>query len=297
MAQGIREGYAVVPGGRVYYKVVGTGTGVPLLTLHGGPGLGHDAFEPLEALASDRAVVFFDQLGCGESDQPDDSSLWQIARFAEEVKALREALGLEEVHLLGHSWGGWLAIEYLLGQPGGVRSATLYSTSASLPKTVKAQEELRQQLPPDLVQTMERCEAIGDLTDPDYEEAVSTLMARHLCRLEQPWPDCLMRSLAKFEANPVPYQTIQGPNEFVITGNLKDWDRVNRLGEITCPTLIICGQHDLLPPVCSETIHNGVAGSELHVFPDSSHSAHLEETQRFLEVVRDFLARNDSIAR
>ena len=111
MSETNREGYADVPGGRVWYKVVGSGGGVPLLTLHGGPGAGHDYLESLEALSSDRPVIFFDQLGCGKSDQPEDVSLWRIERYVDEVKALREALSLDRIHLFGQSWGGWLAIE------------------------------------------------------------------------------------------------------------------------------------------------------------------------------------------
>ena len=109
----------------MWHKIVGAGDAIPLLTLHGGPGAGHDYLEPLEALAGDRPVVFFDQLGCGRSEQPDDHALWHIERFVEEVAAVRAALGLERIHLLGHSWGGWLAIEYMLGKPPGVESLIL----------------------------------------------------------------------------------------------------------------------------------------------------------------------------
>src|SRR5688500_18581791 len=126
----VDEGTISVDGYKVWYRTVGDG-GIPLLTLHGGPGAGHDYLEPLEGLADERAVVFYDQLGCGKSDQPDDTSLWRIERFASEIDTVRDALGLERIHLLGHSWGGWLAIEYMLTQPKGVVSLILGSTSAS----------------------------------------------------------------------------------------------------------------------------------------------------------------------
>jgi proline-specific peptidase len=109
----VQEGTISVDGYQVWYRRVGHG-GIPLLLLHGGPGAGHDYLEPLEALATDRTVVFYDQLGCGKSDQPDDRSLWRMERFVAEVDTVRRALYLERMHLLGQSWGGWLAIEYLL---------------------------------------------------------------------------------------------------------------------------------------------------------------------------------------
>jgi proline iminopeptidase len=136
------EGFVSVEGGRVWYRSVGSG-GIPLLLLHGGPGAGHDYLEPLEMLAADRQVVFYDQLGCGRSDRPDNSALWRIERFVTEVAQLRRALGLSHIHLLGHSWGGWLAIEYLLSQPAGVVSVVLASTSASLPEVVTEIRRLR----------------------------------------------------------------------------------------------------------------------------------------------------------
>ncbi|MDX2093225.1 MAG: alpha/beta fold hydrolase, partial [Kofleriaceae bacterium] len=129
------QGYIPVDGHRVWYRRVGSG-GIPLLLLHGGPGAGHDYLEPLEGLARDREVIFFDQLGCGRSDQPADRSLWRIERFVREIDTVRAALGLDRIHLLGQSWGGWLGIEYLLSQPRGIVSATLASTSASIPQFV-----------------------------------------------------------------------------------------------------------------------------------------------------------------
>ena len=127
----VEEGTISVDGYRVWYRRVGSGR-IPLLVLHGGPGGGHDYLEPLEALAADRTVVFYDQLGCGRSDQPDDRTLWRMERFVAEVGTVRHALGLEQIHLLGQSWGGWLAIEYMLTHPPGVASLVLARTYASI---------------------------------------------------------------------------------------------------------------------------------------------------------------------
>ncbi|MCW5624556.1 MAG: proline iminopeptidase-family hydrolase [Burkholderiales bacterium] len=280
------EGFIPVDSHRVWYRKVGT-SGTPLLLLHGGPGAGHDYLEPLGGLASERTVVFFDQLGCGRSDQPDDPSLWRIDRFVREVDIVRAALGLDRVHLLGQSWGGWLGIEYMLTQPEGIVSLTLASTSASIAQFVAEAEKLKAALPPDLYRTMQRCEAAGDYRNPDYEAAVMVFYRRHLCRLD-PWPECVQRSIRNLDGNAV-YATLNGPNEFVVTGPLKDWDRTDRLGEIRVPTLVTVGRHDEIPPVCAEVMRDGIPGARMEVFEHSGHMAHVEETERYLAVVSTFL--------
>ena len=285
------EGYIDVPGGQVWHKIVGSGEAVPLLTLHGGPGAGHDYLESLEELASERPVVFFDQLGCGQSDKPDDVSLWRIDRFVDEVKAVREALGLERVHLLGQSWGGWLAIEYMIGKPAGVASLTLASTSASIPQFVEEAEKLLSKLPKDMRDTMRRLEDKGDFGSPEYEVGLMEFYRRHLCRLD-PWPEPLMRSVENLDGNIV-YETMNGPTEFTVIGNLKDWDRTDKLGEIITPTLITCGRYDELTPACSETLHRGITNSKMHVFERSAHMAHLEEAESYLQILREFLREAD----
>lgn len=286
----IREGHVLVPGGEVWFKIVGSGDAIPLLTLHGGPGAGHDYLGPLEALASDRPIVFFDQLGCGQSDQPGDRSLWHIERFVAEVDIVRRGLGLEQVHLLGHSWGGWLAIEYMLSRPHGVVSLILASTSASLPQFVAETTRLKKELPPEIYQTLQRYERSGDYGHPNYEVAVLEFYKRHLCRLD-PWPEPLLRSVEYLTGNPV-YETMNGPNEFIVTGNLKDWDRTDRLGEISVPTFITVGRYDELTPVCAETLHKGIPNSRMVVFEESAHMAHLEEPDKYRQAVAGFLASN-----
>ena len=287
------EGHIDVPGGQVWYKVVGSGESVPLLTLHGGPGGGHDYLEPLNALASERPVVFFDQLGCGKSDTPDDVSLWRIDRFVDEVTAVRDALGLDRIHLLGHSWGGWLAIEYMLGAPSGVVSLTLASTSASIPQFVCEAGKLISKLPREMAETMRRLEAEGDFENPEFEAGMMEFYKRHLCRLD-PWPDPIMRSLENLDGNIV-YETMNGPTEFTVIGNMKDWNRIEKLSEIVAPTLITCGRYDELTPACSRTLHQGIMNSRMHVFERSAHMAHLEETESYLQILSEFLRDFDQV--
>ena len=274
-------------GFKIWYRCVGNGDATPLLLLHGGPGAGHDYLEPLDELADTRRVVFYDQLGCGKSERPDDVGLWTLERFVREVDEVRAALGLESVHLLGQSWGGWLGIEYMLSQPAGVQRLVLASTSASMPQFAAETRRLREDLPVDVQQVLNKYEAAGDYHNPEYEEAVMAFYQKHLCRLAE-WPDCVMRTVANLENNPV-YETMNGPNEFTSIGNLKDWDRTERLNEIQVPTLITVGQYDELTPACAETLRAGIPNSRLVVFEDSAHLAHVEEQARYLEVVRNFL--------
>lgn len=278
---------SVEHGNQIWFRRVGK-SGIPLLTLHGGPGAGHDYLEPLEGLGTDRSVVFYDQLGCGKSDLPNDRELWQIDRFVAEVDTVRHALGLETVHLLGQSWGGWLAIEYMLTNPSGIVSLILASTSASIPQFVSEASRLKRELPPDIYETMQRCEAASDFHDPEYEAAVMTFYKRHVCRLPE-WPACVLRTIDNLDGNPV-YETMNGPNEFMVIGNLKDWDRTDRLSEISVPTLITVGRHDELTPACSETLNQHIPDSRMVVFEESAHLAHVEETVKYLQVVSDFLS-------
>lgn len=289
-----QEGYLDVPGGQVWYKVVGTGEATPLLTLHGGPGAGHDYIESLQELSTDRPVIFFDQLGCGKSDKPDDLSLWRLDRFVDEVSAVRKALGLEKVHLLGQSWGGWLAIEYMIGEPTGIASLTLASTSASIPQFVSEAGKLISELPGNMGETIRRLELEGDFGNPKFEAAMMEFYKRHLCRLD-PWPDPVIRSIGNLDGNIV-YQTMNGPTEFTVIGNLKDWDRTDKLSKIVAPTLITCGGYDEVPEACSKTLLQGITNSQMYVFKQSSHMAHLEEKESYLELVGRFLEESDQTA-
>ena len=291
-----REGYLEAPGGRVWYRIAGADAdGIPLLLLHGGPGAGHDYLESLEKLTDQRPVVFYDQLGCGRSDIPDDVSLWQMERFVREVDAVREGLGLERIHLLGQSWGGFLAIEYMLGKPRGIVSLTLASTSASVDEFLREARRLLSELPVEARETIERCEAEGKTDTPEYLAATMAFYQRHLCRMD-PWPPAMMRSMGNVMASPV-YGTMWGPSEFTLTGNLEGWDRTARLSEITAPTLITAGRYDEMGASCQETLRKGIPNSELRIFENSSHSAHAEEPEAYLATVREFLARVETPAR
>ena len=195
--------------------------------------------------------------------------------------------------MLGHSWGGWLAIEYMLGAPSGVVSLTLASTSASIPQFVYEAGKLISELPREMAETMRRLEAEGDFENPEFEAGMMEFYKRHLCRLD-PWPDPIMRSLENLDGNIV-YETMNGPTEFTVIGNMKDWNRIEKLGEIVAPTLITCGRYDELTPACSRTLRQGIMNSRMHVFERSAHMAHLEETESYLQILSEFLRDFDQV--
>ncbi len=270
------EGRLPFRGYDTWYRVVGDADEsgrVPLLALHGGPGGSHDPLEGLGALVEQgRRVVFYDQLGGGDSDKPDDPSLLTIETFLEQLRSVRESLGLERLHLFGSSWGGMLALEYALTQPDGLVSLVLNSTPTSAPRWAEETRRLHDQLPPGL----------------DEKAAQQEFWRRHICRIE-PEPEALGRTRAKFGTQV--YETMWGPNEFTVAGTLKDWDLIDRLGEIEVPTLITSGRYDECTPALVESLHEGIAGSDWVLFEESSHTALLEEPVRYLEVIGGFLER------
>lgn len=295
-----REGYVPFRGFRTWYGIVGAGEvpgKAPVLCLHCGPGVPHDYLVPLAALAdTGRRVIFYDQLGCGNSDQPHDPALWTVDLFLDELRTVLTTLGLDRVHLLGQSWGGMLAMEYALTQPDGLASLVLASAPCGASQWVAEANRLREELPPAVQATLAAHEAAGTSDDPAYQEAMMEFYRRHICRLD-PWPDELNRTFAKVQQNPEVYATMVGPSEFHVVGTLKDWDITARLGEIGVPALVISGEHDEMTPAIADTVRRGIPGAEAVLVTDASHMVHLEKPSQFLQAVGDFLNRVDQGAR
>ena len=285
----IHEGTIPVPGGNVWYRTVGEG-GVPLFCLHGGPGMSHDYIATLADLADRRMVVFYDQLGCGRSERPDDPSLWTLDRSVAEVEAVREALGLTRFHLFGNSWGGWLAAQYVLDRQPDLASLTISSSPPSVERCVREMNELRRQLPADVQRVLDDHEARQFFDCPEYTAAIMVFYKRHLCRLE-PWPEGVEQAMGPgFGAGP--YLTMWGPSEFgPVIGNLNGWDITKRLGEIRVSTLLTVGRHDEMWPSHMADMQAGIAGSEIVVFEHSSHMAFQEEREAYMLTINRFLDR------
>jgi proline-specific peptidase len=295
---GVTEGRIPFHGYETWYRSVGAGSGegaVPLLCLHGGPGANWLHVKPYEVLADERRIVFYDQLGAGNSavEGPHDPSMWTPELYVEEVDAVREALGLERVHVLGHSWGGMLGMQYAATRPDGLVSLVAESSPPSVPAWMPEVARLRSELPAEVEATLREHEEAGTTDSPGYEEAMMVFYRRHLCRAE-PWPDWLVECFRILEENPEVYHSMNGPSEFHVIGSIKDWDITPQLGRIEAPTLLFCGRHDEVTPATVELAHRAIPGSRFVVLEESSHMAQAEEPQRTFALVRGFLAEAEA---
>lgn len=290
----ITEGTIPFKGHHTWYRIVGDHEEpgkLPLLTLHGGPGACHDYLESLDALAATgRRVIYYDQLGCGNSATPSNPAMWTVDLYVEEVDAVRRALGLDRIHLLGQSWGGMLAMEYAFTQPAGLVGVTIASSPSSMPLWVQEANRLREQLPPGVQQALLTHEADGTTDSQEYQDAMKIFYDRHVCRVV-PNPPYVTRTFEKLAANPEVYYTMNGPSEFHVVGTLKDWDVTPRLAEIRAPVLVTSGRHDEATPLIAGTVQQGIPGPEWVIFEQSSHMAHAEEPERYVQVLGDFLSR------
>jgi proline-specific peptidase len=290
------EGYLDVPGGRIWYRVVAPGAGpgasaTPLLCLHGGPGFTHYYLEPLESLAEHRPVIFYDQLGCGRSDRPDDAGLWTVDRFVEELALLRSALGLDRLHLFGSSWGGMLAMQYVLDRRPELESLILCGSPASMIRWVADCTVLLGEESAETRRVIREHEAAGFTACPEYQAAILGFYRKHVCRMD-PWPAGLERSFA--EAGYQVYNTMNGPSEFTVTGTLKTWDIMDRLAEIRVPALLVGGRYDECTPGHLAEMHRRIAGSQLAVIEDASHLCFAERPAEFNQIITSFLDRTGS---
>jgi L-proline amide hydrolase len=257
---------------------------LPLIALHGGPGMTHDYLRSLPDLFDDRPVILYDQFGTGNSSRrPDwDAQEWTAGFFVDQLRELVAHLGFAEAggfHLLGHSWGGMLAQEYVLSRPSGLASLILSDTSASAAG---------------ITQSMAPLLAAISAEEPDEQTRRNLFFERHFCRVT-PMPEDLVRTFELVGGNPTVYLAMMGASEGEVTGTLQDWNAVPRLPEIEVPTLVLAGEYDELQPVAWSPLAELIPGARAHVFTGASHMPFVEFPQEYHAVVAPFLAEHDGV--
>ncbi len=283
------EGFINVSGGKIFYRSFGEidSNNPPLIAVHGGPGFCHDTFEVLAPLAEKRCLILYDQLGCGRSDRSLDKSLWSVEYYATELTEIANHFNLTAYHVLGHSFGASVALDYSLKQPTGLQRLILSSPLISV-KDWLADTNIRKKTLPESVQTaIDKHEAANSTNSDEYKQAVEVFNRHFLCRLN-PKPAIYQNALKKFNLDL--YQTMWGPSEFSCTGTLSSYNRATELDKLTIPTLLLCGEQDeIRPETLTRYLQQLPDGSQLHVFPDCAHGTYLEATDNFIDAVDQFL--------
>ncbi len=289
------EGFAPFGEFETWYRITGdVHSGVtPLVVAHGGPGCSHDYLDSLVALARrGRAVIHYDQLGGGRSTllPSRGADFWTVDLFLNELNNLLSALGVQSRYdLLGQSWGGMLAAEHAVRNPPGLRGLVLSNSPASMELWSSEAKILRGQLPPEIEAALDRHEAAGTLDDPEYHAATQAYYDEHVCRVV-PNPPEVQRTFEIMARDTTVYTTMNGPNEFFCVGTLRNWSVIDRLGSISVPTLLLSGRYDEATPATVQPFFDGIADVRWEIFEESSHMPFVEETERYMDVVDEFLS-------
>jgi len=284
-----REGFIAVEGGKIWYRIVGEGKGVPLLVMHGGPGGRSCGMIPgYSLLSTERPVIFYDQLGSGNSDRPTDTTLWKTERFVDEIDLLRHQLKLKELHILGHSCGSTFLIEYMITKkPKGVKSVIFSSPMISTPDWSADAKILIAQLPSTIRDTIIKYESLKQYTAPAYLVATDSFYARHLVRKSWPYTSSACENVPAF--NEQVYNYMWGPTEFKATGTLLDFDRSGDLDKITEPILFIAGEYDEARPETMYKYQKASKNAKVEIINDAAHATMVDQPENVAKVIRSFL--------
>ena len=292
----ITEGFMPFMGYQTYYRIAGECSEgkKPLILMHGGPGSTHNYFEVLDrvAEATGHALISYDQIGCGQSFVEGHPELFTLETWTNELKALRKHLGLKECHILGQSWGGMLAISYLIDQkPEGIRSAILSSTLPSNRLWASEQHRMISYMPKEEQEAIARAEATGNFSDPYYLKANEHFMLLHCAgAVTEESPECLRRPK---KAGAEAYLYGWGPNEYNPTGSLRGYEYIDRLGEIQVPCLVMSGTEDLCTPIVAKTMFDGIPHSKWELFAGCRHMPFVEDNEHYCRVLGEWLNAND----
>jgi proline iminopeptidase len=280
----------------VWTKRIGNNPKIKLLLLNGGPGATHEYFECMESFlpAEGIEIIYYDQLGCGNSQDPKDTSMWDLPRYVEEVEQVRKALNLtnENYYLLGHSWGGILAMEYALKYQQNLKGLIISNMMASAPEYGKyAYEVLAKQMDPKVLDTIRAIEAAKDFSNPKYMELLyPNFYMQHILRMPlASWPEPVNRSFAKM--NQSLYVSMQGPSEFGISGKLEKWYVKSSLKNITVPTLVVGAKHDTMDPAHMEWMSKEVKNGSYLYCPNGSHMSLYDDQEIFMNGLIGFLQK------
>ena len=291
------DGFVRVPGGRIAFRVIGTANAVPVLVIHGGPGGGSCSYAAtMVPLSAERPVVMYDQLGTGSSDKMLDLQRDAVLpRFVEEVTALRAKLGLKEIHLVGHSWGATVALEYLLTtKPTGVRSVSFVGPLLSTPEWIADAKALVATLPAETQAAINAAVASGKFDSPEFKAAdrvfASNFGRRHPISKERQQAEFGACASSPRNFNRELYEYMWGPSEFVANGTLRDYDRSDRLKELTLPTLFLVGEFDEARPSTVRKFQALVPGSVVKVIADAGHGLPSDQTKAFNDTLSEFMA-------
>jgi proline iminopeptidase len=279
-----------VAGGKykVWTKRMGAGP-LKVLLLHGGPGFSHEYLEAFESFLPPAGIemYYYDQLGCNNSDQPEDTSLWTLSRYCEEVEEVRKGLGLDQFVLFGHSWGGMLAIEYALRHAAHLRAVVISNMTAGISSYLKRIGDIRQQLPAPVLARLNAIEVKEDYDSPEYQQIMmNEIYTKMVCRL-QPWPEPLLRCFR--HENATIYNLMQGKSEFQVTGNLKDWERWDRLPDIRTKALTIGARYDEMDPDDLKKMASLMPNANYAYCPNGSHMCMWDDQQVYFKQLLEFL--------
>ena len=289
--QKVEEGYMPFRGYQVYYRIVGERQPgkAPIILLHGGPGSTHNYFEVLDQIAeTGHQVIMYDQLGCGKSYVEGHPELWKTETWVDELDSLRQYLHLDQVHLLGQSWGGMLALAYVYERhPQGVRTMILSSTNPSASMWVKEQHRLVKYLPEKEQKAIAKAEATGNFSDKGYQKAIAHYMELHCASpVTEDSPECLRRPK---KAGTLSYIYGWGPNELNATGDLKDFEYLEKMKSIDIPTLVINGTDDLCTPAIAKAMYDSLPNAKWEMFIGSRHMPFVEDHDHYCKVLAEWL--------
>jgi proline iminopeptidase len=273
---------------KVWTKRLGHGP-LKVLLLHGGPGFSHEYLEAMESFLPQAGIemYYYDQLGCNNSDQPADPSLWTVERYTTEVEEVRKGLGLDNFVLYGHSWGGILCMEYGLKYGQHLRGLVISNMTAGMKSYLARTASIKQQLEPRLLATLTALEAKEAYDSPEYQRIMmEELYPRMLCRTH-PWPEPVSRAFR--HANQNIYVQMQGKSEFLVTGNLEDWERWDRLHEIEAKTLTIGARYDEMDPKDMEKMAKLIPNGTYAYCPNGSHLCMWDDQAVYFRNLLQFL--------